>query len=185
MNGLIVTVINCTLDDHLHFRMALEIYDTFVVEQDDVHLIVLQGHLEVLWVTHAEAMCRAFASRANWNPHTLATLLDVCVRTWPLTLTQRLAWGPMPHYGVLGGVSGHRMEASLDSLDHVVADTVRRTGRTVWTDLAWRRVARLGTVQRRCPDCGQAGPEGQMAAFGAIFACELCEGVTWGGAVYH
>ena len=55
---------------------------------------------------------------------------------------------------------------------------------TYWTDLAWRRIARLGIVQRKCPDCGQAGAQGQMALYGAIYACDLCEGVQWGSAVY-
>ena len=102
----------------------------------------------------------------------------------PESLTQRLPWGPMPHYGALGGVSGFQMEATLDLLDHVVAETVHMTGRTYWTDLAWQRIARLRIVQRKCPDCGQAGAQGQMALYGAIYACDLCEGVQWGSAVY-
>ena len=46
--------------------MALEIFRTIFVEQDDIHIVVLQGQLEVVWVTHTEAMCRAFPSRAHW-----------------------------------------------------------------------------------------------------------------------
>ena len=114
-----------------------------------------------------------------------AALVDLFVSTWPESLTQRLHWGPMLHYGALGGISGFRFEATLDLLNYVVAETVQRTGRTAWTDLAWQRIARLGIVQRICPDCGQSGPQGQMALYGAIYACGLCEGVTWGSAVYH
>ena len=77
------------------------------------------------------------------------------------------------------------MEAAFDQLDYVVAETVQRTGRTIWTDLAWQRIARLGIVQRKCPDCGQSGPQGQMAYYGAIYACGLCEGVTWSAPVYN
>ena len=76
------------------------------------------------------------------------------------------------------------MDATLDLLDYVVAEAVRMTGRTYNTDLAWQRISRLGIAQRRCPDCGEAGAQGQMAMYGAIYACQLCEGVTWGGAVY-
>ena len=90
----------------------------------------------------------------------------------------------MAHYGALGGVSGFQFEATLDLLDTVVAETVRRTGRTYWTHLAWQRIARLGIVQRKCPDCGQAGAQGQMALYGAIYVCGLCEGVQWWSAVY-
>ena len=71
------------------------------------------------------------------------------------------------------------MERLLDSRDRVVAMAVEMTGRSA--DLAWRRIARLGITQRRCPDCGQAGPDGQMALHGAILACKTREGVVWGG----
>ena len=119
------------------------------------------------------------------NMDMFAPLVDLFVSAWPESLTKRLHWGPIPHYGALGGISGFRFEAALDLLDYVVAETVQRTGRTAWTDLAWQRIARLGIVQRICPDCGQSGPQGQMALFGAIYACGLCEGVNWGSAVYH
>ena len=68
--------------------------------------------------------------------YALAVIFDNIVQAWPLTLLQRLQWGDLPHYGDLGGISHWRMEALLESLDYVMAQTVRRTGRTVWTDLA-------------------------------------------------
>ena len=81
-------------------------------------------------------------------------------------------------------MSGFEIEATLDLLDYVVAEAVHMTGRTYWTDLAWQRIVRLGIAQRMCPDCGQAGAQGQMPMFGAIYACQLCEGVGWGSAVH-
>ena len=93
-------------------------------------------------------------------------LFVLFVEAWRLTLAQPLPWGPMPHYGYLGGggggVSGFQMEAIYDLLDYVMAET----GRSYWTDLAWQRIARLGMVQRRCPDCGQWGAQGKMALYG-------------------
>ena len=160
-------------------------YVAIAAEQEDIPALVKQGRHEEQWATWVEQMCHAHRYRHNWNPLVFATLLDMLVSTWPVTLTQRLHWGPMPHYGALGGVSGFRFEAALDQLDYVVAETVQRTGRTVWTDLAWQRIARLGIVQRKCPDCGQSGPQGQMAHYGAIYACGLCEGVIWGFPVYN
>ena len=165
--------------------MAFEIICVIFVDQEDIPDVVLQGHLEVTWATNTEAICLAFPSRVHWEGNVLALLFNTCLQAWPITLLRRLAWGDMPHYGDLGGISGWRMEALLDSLDHVMAETVRRTGRTVWTDLAWRRIATLGTAQRCCPDCGQSGPDGQMAHYGAIWACDLCLGVSWGAGVYH
>ena len=88
----------------------------------------------------------------NLDATQFANVVELFIWTWPETLIQKLAWGPTPHYGALGGVSGFQFEATLDLLDTVVAETVRRTGRTYWTDLAWQRIARLGIVQRKCPD---------------------------------
>ena len=113
-----------------------DIYQTIATNQGDIAALVQQGQVEEQWVGHLENMCREYHRRGDWNPTILGTLLDMLIATWPPTLTQRLTWGPMPHYGVLGGVSGFRMEAALDSLDYVVAATVQRTGRTIWTDLA-------------------------------------------------
>ena len=75
------------------------------------------------------------------------------------------------------------MEEVLDTLNRLVATAVGLTGRSPATDQAWSRIARLGIIQCRCPDCGQAGPGGQMAHYSAIYACQTCEGVTWGGPV--
>ena len=111
--------------------------------------------------------------------YALAIVFENCVQNWPVSLLQRLEWGDLPHYGALGEISHWRFEALLEALDYVMAQTVRRTGRTVWTDLAWRRIATLGTAQRPCPDCEQSGPEGQMALYGAILACDLCQEVAW------
>mgnify|MGYP007123553554 CR=1 FL=1 len=179
-----MNVLDGTLSTSLLFRMA-DIYVAIAANQGDITALVEQGQVEEQWVGHLEQMCRAYHRRGDWNPNILDTLLDMLISTWPPTLTQRLTWGPMPHYGALGGVSGFRMEAALDQLDYVVAETVQRTGRTIWTDLAWQRIARLGIVQRKCPDCGQSGPQGQMAYYGAIYACGLCEGVTWSAPVYN
>ena len=88
--------------------------------------------------------------------------------------------GPLPHFGVLGAVSGFLMEEALDTLDRVVATAVQLTGRSPATNQAWSRIARLGICQRRYPDCDQTGPDERMAHYGAIFACETCEGVVWG-----
>ena len=159
--------------------MAFEIWRIVFVDEVDIPAVIQQGTLEVDWATDTEAMCLAFPARANWGGNALAVIFDNCVRAWPITLLRRLAWGDMPHYGDLGGISAWRMEALLDSLDYVMAQTVSRTDRTVWMDLAWRRIATLGTAQRPCPDCGQSGPGGQMALYGAIYACELCQGVSW------
>ena len=154
-------------------------YRIIIVDEVDIPTVRQQGALEVAWATDVEAMCRAHPARAPWGGYALAVIFDNIVQAWPLTLLQRLEWGDLPHYGDLGGISHWRMKALLESLDYVMAQTVRRTGRTVWTDLAWHRIATLGTAQRPCPDCGQSGPGGQMALYGAIYACELCQGVSW------
>ena len=68
-----------------------------------------------------------------------------------------------------------------------MAEAVRMAHRTPWTDLAWRTMARLGTLNHRCPDCGHSGgPQHQLALFGIIEVCNTCEGVNWGsgGALY-
>ena len=159
--------------------MRVEMYRVVLVGQGDIATVRQQATLEEAWADDVEAMYRAYPARAHWAGFALAIVFEDCVRNWPVSLLQRLEWGDMPHFGALGGVSHWRFEALLEHLDYVMAQTVRRTGRTVWTDLAWRRIAMLGTVQRSCPDCEQFGPGGQMAQFGAIFACDLCQGVSW------
>ena len=173
-----MNVLDGTLSTYLLFRMA-NTYMAIAADQEHIPALVKQGRHEEQWATWVEQMCHAHRYRHDWNPLVFATLLDMLVSTWPVTLTQRLHWGPMPHYGALGGIYGFHFEAALNLLDYVVAETVQRT------DLAWQRIARLGIVQRRCPDCGQLGPQGQMALFGAIYACGLSEGVSWGSPVYH
>ena len=158
------------------------------------HILVWnQGEMTSISVRAAIEAAWAYNVARLWHDRRRRTLDDWCtalitdhlVMTWPRSLLQKLPWGPEPHFGPLGGLSGFDMEAALDQLDCVVADTVGRTGRTFWTDLAWRTIARLGTVQRRCPDCLQRGPQGQMVLYGAIYACDLCQGVRWGGSALY
>ena len=160
----------------------------FTIKQQHIPALLDQGRREVQWTEWLEEIA-SYLHHPEWAIPNLdaiqfTNVVELFIWTWPESLIQRLAWGPMPHYGALGGVSGFQFEATLDLLDYVVAETVHRTGRTYWTDLAWQRIARLGIVQRKCPDCGQAGAQGQMALYGAIYACDLCQGVQWGSAVY-
>ena len=156
----------------------------FTIEQHLVPVLLAQGRREVQWQEWLEEIASYLHHPELLDINQFTNLVELFIWAWPESLIQRLAWGPMPHYGALGGVSGFQFEATLDLLDYVVAETVHRTGRTYWTDLAWQRIARLGIVQRKCPDCGQAGAQGQMALYGAIYACDLCQGVQWGSAVY-
>ena len=155
-----------------------------MVEQHLVPRGLELGRREVQWAEGLPIIESYLQYPEHLDPHIWTNLVELYVWSWPATLLQRLSWDPMPHYGALGGVSGFEMDATLDLLDYVVAEAVRMTGRTYNTDLAWQRIARLGIAQRRCPDCREAGAQGQMAMYGAIYACQLCEGVTWGGAVY-
>ena len=168
------------MSEYQEVRM-LERQEVMVADQEEVEAMIEQGRREVRWSICVGRMWTNHRyHQRDMDPLVFCLLLDQLVWTWPRTLTQRLPWGPMPHFGALGGISGFRFEATLDQLDYIVAETVCRTGRTPWTDLAWRMIALLGMVQRRCPDCGQSGPQGQMALFGAIYACDLCQGVNWG-----
>ena len=156
----------------------------FTIEQHLIPVLLDQGRKEVQWKEWLEEIASYLHHPKLLDVNQFTNVVELFMRTWAESLIQKLTWGPMPHYGALGGVSGFQFEATLDLLDTVVAETVRRTGRTYWTDLAWQRIARLGIVQRKCPDCGQAGAQGQMALYGAIYACGLCEGVQWGSVVY-
>ena len=100
-----MNVLDGTLSTSLLFRMA-NTYVAIAAEQEDIPALVKQGRHEEQWATWVEQMCHAHRYRHDWNPLVFATLLDMLVSTWPVTLTQRLHWGPMPHYGALGGVSG-------------------------------------------------------------------------------
>ena len=151
--------------------MAVHTYRAFLVEEQDIDVVRLQGAVEVVWATLVEEMCAM--------DHVDAATFNGAILTWPPTLLRRLEWGDLPHYGVLGGISHWHFEAIMESLDSVMAQVVASSGRTVWTDMAWRRIARLHVPQRPCPDCEQFGPLNQMAMYGAILACDLCEGVTW------
>ena len=154
-------------------------------QREMAHLVVLAA-VETTWASNVARMWHTLHTQGEDVDHWACALLtDHLVMTWPHSLLQKLPWGPEPHFGPLGGLSGFDLEAALDQLDSVVAGTVLRTGRTPWTDLAWRTVARLGTVQRRCPDCLQCGPQGQMVRYGAIYACGLCQGVSWGASALY
>ena len=155
-----------------------------VWDQRQMGRLTIQAAIESAWAYNVGRLWHS-SRRGDMDHWASALITDHLVMTWPRSLLQKLPWGPEPHFGPLGGLSGFDMEAALDQLDCVVADTVCRTGRTFWTDLAWRTIARLGTVQRRCPDCLQCGPQGQMLHFGAIYACDLCQGVKWGASALY
>ena len=103
--------------------------------------------------------------------------LELWVWAWPPTLILKLPWGPMPHYGALGGLSGFQMDRVLDTLDRVLVKALGLSIRSAATDLAWRRIARLGVCERNCPECNMPGPSAQLHLYGAIPACVTCAGV--------
>ena len=152
-----------------------------VATEEGVGEMIHLGQVEVNWSTCVHQMWTNLHYLGDdMDPEVWGPLADDLIRSWPRTLLQRIPWGPQPHFGTLGGLSVFQFEAALDRLDFVIAETVLRSGRTRWTDLAWRTIARLGRVQRRCPDCGQVGPQHQE-----LWACDLCTGVNWGsGALY-
>ena len=96
----------------------------------------------------------------------------------PVSLQEVEVGGPAP-LRPPGGISQWQVEAIMESLDSTVAQVVSSSGRSPWTDAAWRHIAMMHVPQRPCPDCGYSGPASQMLQFGVIWACETCQGVTW------
>ena len=151
--------------------MAAATYRVWVWEEEDIATIRILGAVEVTWATMVMGMIA--------QDHVSAAIFNGAVMCWPVTLYRKLEWGDLPHFGDLGGISHWEAETIMESFDSVMAQVIASSGRTAWTDMAWRRIAMLHTPQGPCPDCGQYGPANQMATHGAIYACDLCEGVTW------
>ena len=124
LDGLVVNNLVTTLNIYLLFRMANN-YMAFTVEQQLIPALIEQGRLEEEWATWLEQLGAALAHHQDMNMDMFAPLVDLFVLTWPKSLTQRLHWGTIPHYGALGGISGFCFEATLDLLDYVVAETAR------------------------------------------------------------
>ena len=165
---------------HLLPGLALPLEMAFIVEQRHVIRVLEEARRDVEWaadLTNIEAYLSL--PQQDFDPTMWRQWLELYLWAWPSTLLHKLPWGPQPHFWALGGMSGFAMEQHLDTLNRVVTKTVELSGRSAATDLAWRRIARMGIVQRRCPECGMSGPAGQMQLYGAIMA-----GVTWGGATY-
>ena len=155
----------------------------------NVYLESMQGEDEVLWSTrinrvhHLYQTNRRFMEMIMW-----AEVVDQIIYLWPYTLLQgRLPWGPEPHLGLQGGLSGWGLDLALDRLDFLVGEITRWAGPSELTNLAWRLMALHGTINYRCPECGHVGgPQHQLAQFGVIDICDTCWGVDWGngGALY-
>ena len=143
----------------------------WVYEEQDMATFRLLGVVEEAWATMAWALIS--------QDQVSAASLNGLVMCWPLSLYRRLRWGDQPHFGHLGGISQWQVEAIMESLDSTVAQVVSSSGRSPWTDAAWRHIAMMHVPQRPCPDCGYSGPASQMLQFGVIWACETCQGVTW------
>ena len=147
------------------------------------------GEDEVLWssrinrVHHLFRTNRRFMRMVRW-----AEVVDHLIYLWPHTLLGgRLPWGPEPHLGLQGGLSGWGLDLALDRLDHLVGEVARWAGPTEVTNVAWRLMALHGTINFRCPECGHVGgPQHQLAQYGIIDICDTCWGVDWGnrGALY-
>ena len=143
----------------------------FVWEEEEMATFMIQGRVEETWATLAWGLI----DQDQVSPASLAGL----VMAWPLSLYRKLEWGYLPHFGNLGGISHWEVEAIMESLDSVMAQVVASSGRSVWTDVAWRRIAMAHIPQRPCPECCHSGPASQMYLYGIIEACDTCQGVTW------
>ena len=151
--------------------MAAPNFRVWVYGEEEMTAYRIRGMVEETWATLAWGLIsQDQVSAASFNG------LVMC---WPLSLYRRLEWGDLPHFGNLGGISQWEVEAIMESLDSVVAQVVATSGRSAWTDVAWRHIAMLHVPQRPCPDCGHSGPASQMYQFGVIEACDTCQGVTW------
>ena len=151
--------------------MATDAYRVWVWEEEDLAAIKVLGDVEETWA----AMIKEIIAQ----DHVSSAIFNGAIMCWPTTLYRKLEWGDLPHFGNLGGISSWEAETIMESFDSVMAQVIASSGRTAWTDMAWRRIAMLHTPQGPCPDCGQYGPANQMAEYGAIFACNLCEDVIW------
>ena len=153
------------------------------------HLEAMQGEEEVLWSTRIHTYHTLIQSNRRVMEMVMwSEVVDHIIYTWPYTLLlERLPWGPEPHLGLQGGLSGWGLDLALDRLNYLVAEVARWAGPTEWTNLAWRMMALHGTIHHRCPECGHVGgPQHQLAQYGVIDICETCWGVNWGsgGALY-
>ena len=151
--------------------MAAPSVRVWVWGEEEVATYRIKGRVEETWAALAWGLiAQDQVSAASFNG------VMMC---WPVSLYRKLEWGDLPHFGDLGGISHWEAEAIMESLDSVMAQVMATSGRTAWTDVAWRRIAMLHVPQRPCPDCGHSGPASQMSQFGVIEACDTCEGVTW------
>ena len=89
--------------------MAWEIYQTLVINQDDIPVLLYQGREEARWLEDLSQLAALLKHEDSLDKGAWTLRFNALIRAWPLSLTQLLPWGPMPHYGDLGGVTGFRM----------------------------------------------------------------------------
>ena len=178
------------VDKHPHRipnHLAANMDRIMLAREPEVLAMLAMGETEVGWSRQIDILWFTLQTDPEiMEPEVWSGVIDHLVATWPQSLWQRLPWGSEPQFEHLGGISCWGFELALDRLDYLLAETVGMAHRTPWTDLAWRTMARLGTLHHRCPDCGHCGPQHQMELFGIIKVCNTSEGVDWGsgGALY-
>ena len=101
------------------------------------YLEAMLGEEEVDWSMRICTLHSLFQTNPRvMGPAMWSEVIDHIVYTWPYTLWVRLPWGPEPHLGLQGGLSGWGLDLALDRLDFLVAEVTRLAGRTDWTDMA-------------------------------------------------
>ena len=101
------------------------------------YLEAMQGEEEVLWSTRIYTLHTLFQSNRRVMEVVMwSEVIDHLIYTWPYTLLEKLPWGPEPHLGLQGGLSGWGLDLALDRLDYLVAEVARLAGTTEWTNIA-------------------------------------------------